>query len=213
MLIAGAGRHAKDLYVILKDNDINELLLFYDDISIGNELFLGKYHVIKSEVEASKHFVKDSKFVVGVGGANSRRVLYKKLTRLKGEVISVISKRSIIGCSPSNLGKGLNIMPYVFISEAVRIGKGSLINTKASVHHDVSIGDFCDIAPGATLLGGVKVGNFTFIGANTTVLPDIEIGENCIIGAGSVVTKNIPDNSKVLGTPAKIVGTVGNEYY
>jgi len=204
MLIAGAGRHAKDLYVVLKDNGENEELLFYDDISSGElDLFLNKYEIFKSVGEAKKYFLKDSKFVIGVGGVEARKILYNKLTKIGGEIFSVVSKRSIIGCDKSSLGSGLNIMPYVFVSESVNIEQGTLLNTRVSVHHDVTIGKFCDIAPGAILLGGSKVGNFTFIGSNATILPDVEIGSNCIIGAGSVVTKNIPDHSKVFGVPAR----------
>ena len=206
MLIAGAGRHAKDLYVVLKDNSVEDDFYFYDDTTtLREELFLGRYKVIISEHEASQYFLQDNKFAIGVGGVNGRRILYKKLIKLGGGVISVISKRSIIGCNQYSLGQGLNIMPYVFVSEAVKIGQGTLLNTRVSVHHDVEIGDFCDVAPGALLLGGVKVGNFSFIGANSTILPDVEIGVNCIVGAGAVVTKNVPDNSKVLGVPARIV--------
>lgn len=40
------------------------------------------------------------------------------------------------------------------------------------------------------------------------ILPGRHIGDNCIIGAGSVVTKDIPDNSVVVGNPARIVKTL-----
>ncbi|RJQ37074.1 N-acetyltransferase [Candidatus Microgenomates bacterium] len=52
-------------------------------------------------------------------------------------------------------------------------------------------------------VGGAKVSENTVIGANTTILPGIKIGSNCLIGAGSVVTKDIEDNSIVVGNPAK----------
>lgn len=35
----------------------------------------------------------------------------------------------------------------------------------------------------------------------------MKIGNNVIIGAGTVVTKDIPDNSVVVGNPCKIVGS------
>jgi len=44
----------------------------------------------------------------------------------------------------------------------------------------------------------------SFIGARTFVLPGIKIGTNVIIGAGSIVTKNIPNNCKAYGNPARI---------
>ena len=36
-------------------------------------------------------------------------------------------------------------------------------------------------------------------------MPGTEIGNNCVIGAGSVVRGKIPDESVVMGNPAKII--------
>ena len=41
------------------------------------------------------------------------------------------------------------------------------------------------------------------IGTNATILCGVTIGENALIGAGSVVTKDVPDNTTVVGNPAK----------
>lgn len=58
------------------------------------------------------------------------------------------------------------------------------------------------------ILGSISVGNNTFIGAKVMLLPGTTIGNNCIIGAGAVVKGCIPDNSIVIGNPAKIIGNV-----
>jgi putative colanic acid biosynthesis acetyltransferase WcaB len=50
-----------------------------------------------------------------------------------------------------------------------------------------------------------KIGNNVDIGVNCVILGNITIGNNVIIGAGSVVLKNIPDNSVVVGNPARII--------
>ncbi|MEI5993625.1 DapH/DapD/GlmU-related protein [Candidatus Enterococcus mansonii] len=42
-----------------------------------------------------------------------------------------------------------------------------------------------------------------WLGANVTVLPGVTIGENSIVAADSTVTKNVPDNVIVAGSPAK----------
>ena len=34
------------------------------------------------------------------------------------------------------------------------------------------------------------------------------MGKNALVGAGSVVTKDVPDNSIVVGNPAKVIGKV-----
>lgn len=41
--------------------------------------------------------------------------------------------------------------------------------------------------------------------ANAVVIGGIHIGNNCNIGAGAVVTKDIPDNSTVVGNPMRII--------
>lgn len=49
------------------------------------------------------------------------------------------------------------------------------------------------------------IGDNVTLGANVCVIGDIRIGNNVIIGAGSIVTKDIPDNSIVVGNPARII--------
>lgn len=44
-----------------------------------------------------------------------------------------------------------------------------------------------------------------WIGANVTVLPGVTIGENSIVAADSTVTKDVPDNVVVAGTPARVI--------
>lgn len=59
-----------------------------------------------------------------------------------------------------------------------------------------------------TKIGNVDIGNNVFIGAGSIVLPNVKIGNNVIIGAGSIVSKDIPDNSLVVGNPARVVSSI-----
>ena len=51
----------------------------------------------------------------------------------------------------------------------------------------------------------IVIGRNAWLGANVTVLAGVTIGENAIVAAGSVVTKDVPDNMIVAGTPARIL--------
>lgn len=75
------------------------------------------------------------------------------------------------------------------------------------ITHDASVRQF---KPGISggFFGKIAVGNNVFIGNHSIILLNTSIGNNCIIGAGSVVRGKIPDNSVVLGNPAKVVGNV-----
>ena len=57
----------------------------------------------------------------------------------------------------------------------------------------------------ADVFGRIKIGDNVFIGNNCTLLPNTTVGDNCIIGAGSVVRGKFPDNSVIVGNPAKVV--------
>lgn len=49
----------------------------------------------------------------------------------------------------------------------------------------------------------IYVGKNSFVGARSTLLPGTHIGNNVIVGACSVVKGNVPDNTIVMGNPAK----------
>jgi maltose O-acetyltransferase len=51
----------------------------------------------------------------------------------------------------------------------------------------------------------VEIGDGAWIGARATILPGVTIGRGAVVSAGSVVNKNVPPNSIVAGTPARVV--------
>ncbi len=48
----------------------------------------------------------------------------------------------------------------------------------------------------------------TWIGAGAIVLPGVTIGQNSIVAAGAIVTKDVPDNTIVAGTPARTIRNI-----
>ena len=73
--------------------------------------------------------------------------------------------------------------------------------------HDASTKKFL----GYTKIGRVSIGDNVFIGAESVVLPGVTIGNNVIVGANSTVTHNVPDNTVVAGSPARVLCTL-DEY-
>jgi maltose O-acetyltransferase len=49
----------------------------------------------------------------------------------------------------------------------------------------------------------VSIGDDCWIGGSAVILPGVSIGNRCIVGAGAVVTKDVPDDTTVVGNPAK----------
>jgi acetyltransferase-like isoleucine patch superfamily enzyme len=51
----------------------------------------------------------------------------------------------------------------------------------------------------------VRVGHNVWIGYGACILRGVSVGENAVIGTSSVVTKQVPDNAVVAGTPARLI--------
>ena len=62
------------------------------------------------------------------------------------------------------------------------------------------------------IFGKIRIGNNVHIATNVTIMPNVKIGSNVIVGCGAIVTHDIPDNSIVVGIPARVIESV-DEYY
>ena len=51
----------------------------------------------------------------------------------------------------------------------------------------------------------VRIGHNVWIGYGACVLRGVSIGDNSIVGTNSVVTKDVPENAVVAGTPARVI--------
>jgi carbonic anhydrase/acetyltransferase-like protein (isoleucine patch superfamily) len=63
------------------------------------------------------------------------------------------------------------------------------------------------------MLHGCTIGDNTLIGIGAVVLNHVKIGRSCLVGARALITegKEIPDNSLVMGAPAKVVKEITPE--
>jgi UDP-3-O-[3-hydroxymyristoyl] glucosamine N-acyltransferase len=83
------------------------------------------------------------------------------------------------------------------------IGKNTYIDNQVHIAHNNKIGNNCIIAGQVGFAGSSKLGNNVMIGGQAGISGHLEIGNNVQIAGGSGVIKNIPDNSRVMGYPAK----------
>jgi carbonic anhydrase/acetyltransferase-like protein (isoleucine patch superfamily) len=98
-------------------------------------------------------------------------------------------------------------------TDELLIGEGTNIQDFSMLHTDpgikLRIGRDCVIGH-HVVLHGCEVGDNSLIGIGAVILNRAKIGRNCIVGARSLVTegKSFPDNSMIMGTPAKVVREV-----
>ena len=100
--------------------------------------------------------------------------------------------------------------------ESLTIGEGSNIQDGAVCHADpgypLIIGKGVTVGHRA-IVHGARVGDNSLIGMGAILLNGATIGNNCIVGAGALVTQNkvFPDNSLILGSPAKLIRELSSE--
>jgi carbonic anhydrase/acetyltransferase-like protein (isoleucine patch superfamily) len=98
-------------------------------------------------------------------------------------------------------------------TEHITVGARTNIQDGSVLHADA--GKPLVIGAGVTvghqvMLHGCTVADGALIGNQAVILNGARIGRNSIVGAGSVVTENkeFPDNSLIIGAPARVVKTL-----
>jgi carbonic anhydrase/acetyltransferase-like protein (isoleucine patch superfamily) len=101
-------------------------------------------------------------------------------------------------------------------NEWITIGARTNIQDNSVLHTDMgyplAIGEDCTIGHNV-ILHGCTIGAGSLIGMGATILNGAKIGKNCVVGANALVTigKEYPDNSLIVGSPAKLVRELGDE--
>jgi carbonic anhydrase/acetyltransferase-like protein (isoleucine patch superfamily) len=95
-------------------------------------------------------------------------------------------------------------------NDLMSIGRGSNVQDGSVLHSDpgfpLTLGENVTIGH-MVMLHGCTIGDGSLIGIGAVVLNGAKIGRNCLVGAGALVTegKEFPDNSMIVGAPAKAI--------
>ena len=141
---------------------------------------------------------------VAVGGPHGRdRIELMDLLQARGlKPLTIIHRAAFVALN-AHVEGGCQIMAQAAVCANVRLGRGVIVNTAASVDHDCVISNGVHIAPGVRLAGEVIIGEHAFIGVGALVLPRINIGKDAIVGAGAVVIRDVLPGTTVIGNPAR----------
>lgn len=201
MILIGYSGHAFVVYDIL--NATGRIVTGYYDnkekeFNPFNLSYLGS-----EKSETALDVLDTNDFFISIGDNNIRKNIFGYLASKQLLPINAIHPSAIISKDSNLLSNGIMVSAGVIINPVSKIANGVICNTGCIIEHECEIGQFSHIGPGAILCGNTHIGEKTFVGAGAVVRQGITIGNNVIIGAGSVVVKNIPDNSTVMGCPAK----------
>ncbi|MGF1753650.1 sugar O-acetyltransferase [Vibrio makurazakiensis] len=131
--------------------------------------------------------------------------------------------QNLFGCSDDTTQLNGNF--FCDYGYNIEVGKNFYMNTNGVILDcgKVTIGDYVMIGPNVTLCTAghpldtatrytyeefakpISIADKVWIGANVVVLPGVSIGFGAVVGAGSVVTKDVSENTVVVGNPARVV--------
>jgi UDP-3-O-[3-hydroxymyristoyl] glucosamine N-acyltransferase len=203
------------------DEEINNTK-FKDNVKFGKNVLLGKNVSIGSNCMIGHNTIIEKNVIIGNNcsiGSNTiiRNTLIKNNVRVLDNC--VIGKHGF-GFFPTQ-SKNLRYphMGIVIIEDGCEIGcgstidRGSMSNTtigkntyldnQIHIAHNVKIGENSIIAGQVGIAGSSIIGNNVKIGGQAGISGHLKIGNNVEIAGGSGVIKDVPDNSKVMGYPAK----------
>jgi len=146
------------------------------------------------------------------GGYHEPAEVRELLAQLTGK--SVDESVTLFPPFYADFGRNITLGKRIFINSGCKfqdqggvvIGDDCLIghNTvMATLNHDLAPSRRADMHPAP-----IVVGRNVWIGANVTVLPGVRIGDNAVVAAAAVVTKDVPESTVVVGSPARVVRSV-----
>ena len=162
------------------------------NVSIGENCSIGSNTIIRNSLIGNNVKILDN-CVIGKHGFgffpdNNRNLRYPHIGIVK------IEDNCEIGCG-STIDRGS-------MSNTL-IGKNTFLDNQIHVAHNVKIGENGIIAGQVGIAGSSVIGKNVKIGGQAGISGHLKIGDNVEIAGGSGVIKDIPDNSKVMGYPAK----------
>jgi len=189
--------HGKNVLIgknvkIGKNCSIGHNSIIESNVVIGDNCSIGSNVIIRNTLIKNNISILDG-CVIGKKGfgffpSKEENIRYPHIG------IVIIEDNCEIGCG-STIDRGS-------LSNTI-IGKNTFIDNQVHIAHNNKIGENCIIAGQVGFAGSSIIGNNVMIGGQAGISGHLKIGNNVQIGGGSGVVKNIPDNSKLMGYPAK----------
>ena len=195
---------------LLKHIKFGRNVLIGKNVKIGSNSIIGHNTIIESNVKiGSNCTIGNNVLIKNSLIGNYVRILDGTILGKKGfgflpdkkknirypHIGMVIIKDNVeVGCN--------NTIDRGSISNTV-IGKNTFLDNQVHIAHNVNIGENCIITGQVGFAGSSSIGSNVIIGGQAGISGHLKIGNNVQIGGGSGVIKNIPDNTKVMGYPAK----------
>ena len=126
----------------------------------------------------------------------------RRLIELGWKAAAVVHPAAHVAAS-ARIGNGAIVGPGAVVGAHGSIGEHALISRGALIGHHTRIGAAVAINPGANIAGNCVVEDGAFIGMSAAVVQGVTVGAGAVVGAAALVLRDVADNERVQGIPAK----------
>lgn len=158
-------------------------------------------HLGGDEIWMSRQAVP-ARLALGIGDCDLRLRLALRILSMNLRLETIISAASHVHESV-HPEPGTVVMAGAIVQGGAILGRAVIVNSGAVVEHDVELSAGSHVGPGAVVCGSARIGTTSLVGAGSVVLPRIVIGNGVTVGSGAVVTRDLPDLSTAVGSPAR----------
>lgn len=135
--------------------------------------------------------------------------LYKLLElEIPKERFATIIHPTAVVSKYAKIGYGSCVQPFVNIGPNVVIGNHVQIFAQAMIGHGAKLDDYSYVANNACIGADVHLKEGAYLGTNASTLEFVTLGKWSITGIATVVLKDVPDFAKMVGNPARQIGSV-----
>jgi UDP-3-O-[3-hydroxymyristoyl] glucosamine N-acyltransferase len=213
---------------------IHPTAIVHERASVGKEVSIGPYAVIREGTEVGDRVIIDANVVIGCYcQIGQETLIYPHVTLYDYTTIGarvIIHAGAVIGSDgfgfARNNGRYSKIpqVGQVLLEDDVEIGanttidrgtmgvtriaQGTKIDNLVQIAHNVTVGRNTVIAAQVGVGGSTHIGDDVQIGGQAGLVGHIEIGDGVGIGAQAGVTKSFPDRVMITGYPARPLGVV-----
>ena len=211
--------------VIASDAEIADDVVIAPHVTVGSGAVVGAGTVLCHGVYIGDHCDIGSECVIAPGVVIRRRCIVKDRVRIGPNCVighdgfgyafsdgihhKVPHAGNVIIASDVELGACTCVDRAKWGSTV--IGKGSKLDNLIQVAHNVQLGEGVVMAGCSAIAGSTKVGDYVVMGGSVNIRDNITIGDRTRIGACAAVSGPCPEESTLLGIPAREASRTARE--